>query len=112
MAGPDVTAFTLASFPMALSPPAAAAKAGVPLSMEALVEKLATLPEADWRICEGAGGIATPLDGQGRDWADFAVAIRAEAVMIVVADRLGAINQGRLAHAKGGAPGLAGRRVA
>lgn len=39
-----------------------------------------------------------------RDWADFALAIEADATLLVVADRLGAINQARLlaayAHAR------------
>jgi len=60
---------------------------------------LRALPECDWRIVEGAGGIAVPVDADGRDWADFASVIGAERVVLVVADRLGAINQGRMAYA-------------
>ena len=106
LAGGGIPAFTLLSFPIPLSPPAAAARAGEALSMEILIEKLQALPPCDWRICEGAGGIATPVDDRGRDWADFAAAIGAEAVVIVVPDRLGAINQGRLAHARAVQEGL------
>lgn len=107
LAGGAPAAFTLVSLPVPLSPPAAAALAGVPLSLEALVAKLQALPPCDWRICEGAGGIATPVDDRARDWADFAAAIGPQAVVIVVADRLGAINQGRLAHARATEAGLA-----
>jgi 8-amino-7-oxononanoate synthase len=100
LAGGEVGAFTLLSFPLPLSPPAAAAASGAELAMEALLAALQGLPDCDWRICEGAGGIATPVDGSGRDWADFAAAIGADAVVVVVPDRLGAINQGRLAYAR------------
>jgi len=100
LSGIKADAFTLASFPLPLSPPAAAARAGRPLSMEALLERLGALPPCDLRICEGAGGIATPVDAGGNDWADFAAAIGAQAVVIVVPDRLGAINQARLAQGR------------
>jgi 8-amino-7-oxononanoate synthase len=100
LAGGEIEAFTLASFALPLAPPAAAAAEGSPLAMETLVEGLQGLPPCDWRICEGAGGIATPVDDRGRDWADLAVAIGAQAVVIVVPDRLGAINQARLAHGR------------
>ena len=40
-----------------------------------------------------------PLDPSGKDWADFAAAIRPTVAVVVVADRLGAINQSRLAIA-------------
>jgi 8-amino-7-oxononanoate synthase len=99
-------AFTLTRFAAPLSPPAAAALEGLPLSLELLLEKLASLPDCDWRICEGAGGIATPVDGRNRDWADFGSAIGAAAAVIVVADRLGAINQARLAAGRAASAGL------
>ncbi len=100
LAGGGVPSFTLLSLAAPLSPAAAAAAEGQALSLEGLREKLRALPECDIRICEGAGGIATPVDDRGRDWADFGVAIGAQAVVIVVPDRLGAINQGRLAQAR------------
>lgn len=97
LSGAAVEAVTLASFPAALSPPVAAAAAGRELSLESLVARLRALPPCDWRILEGAGGIATPVDGRNRDWADFAVAAGVDATILVVPDRLGAINQARLA---------------
>jgi 8-amino-7-oxononanoate synthase len=92
--------FTLASFPVPIAPASAAALAGQKLSLEILVERACALPVCDWRIFEGAGGIATPIDARARDWADFAAAIEVDAVVIVVPDRLGAINQARLAFAR------------
>src|SRR6185369_6700302 len=49
---------------------------------------------------------ATPLDDEARDWADFAAVLAPDAVVIVVPDRLGAINQARLAFARAAALGL------
>ncbi len=100
LSGVAVEAITLATFPAALSPPVAAAAAGGDLSLDALVANLHTLPPCDWRILEGAGGIATPVDQTNRDWTDFAVAAGVDATIIVVPDRLGAINQGRLAFSR------------
>ena len=99
-------AFTLLSFGPALAPAAAAAMAGVALTLDSLRAKAAELPAADWRIYEGAGGIATPVDDQGRDWADFAADFEIETVVIVVPDRLGAINQARLAYGRAQAVAL------
>ena len=101
MAGGEAQAFTLIALPAALAPATAAAALGRLLSLEILVEKLVSLPACDVRICEGAGGIATPVDDRSRDWADFGAAIGAQAAVIVVPDRLGAINQGRLAQRRG-----------
>jgi 8-amino-7-oxononanoate synthase len=100
LAGGVGEVFTLASFPVPLAPASAAALAGQKLSLEILLERARALPVCDWRILEGAGGIATPLDDRVRDWADFAAALEVDAVVIVVPDRLGAINQARLACAR------------
>jgi dethiobiotin synthetase len=43
--------------------------------------------------------LAVPIDPQGLDWTDFTQKIKPDAVIIVVEDRLGAINQARLAVA-------------
>jgi 8-amino-7-oxononanoate synthase len=103
---PQVAACTLASFPRALAPAAAAALAGRELSLEILLDRAQALPPCEWRIFEGAGGIASPIDNEGRDWADFAAAAGASAVVIVVPDRIGAINQGRLAFGRAAQAGL------
>ena len=94
---PGAAAFTLARFPEPLPPAAAAAAAGESLTLEGLLGAADRLPAAGCRIYEGAGGIASPLDGHGRDWTDFAVAAEVDFIVLVVADRLGAVNQGRLA---------------
>jgi 8-amino-7-oxononanoate synthase len=101
-----VAAHTLASFPRALAPAASAALAGRELSLDILLDRAEALPSCDWRIFEGAGGIASPIDREGRDWADFAAAVGAAAVVIVVPDRIGAINQGRLAFGRAVQAGL------
>ena len=98
--GADVAAVTLATFSAPLSPPVAAALEGKTIHFADLAARARALPPCDWRILEGAGGIATPVDDEGRDWADFAAAIAADATIVVVPNRLGAINQARLAHAR------------
>ena len=100
LSGTDAMAVTLISFAEPLAPPAAARAEDGEISFVELVQKIRALPACDWRILEGAGGIATPLDEAGRDWADFSVAVAADATVVVVPDRLGAINQARLAYAR------------
>lgn len=99
LAGIASDVFTLASFDAPLAPLAAAQAEKRICSMEMMTAALRALPVCDWRIIEGAGGIAVPVDADGRDWADFAAAIAAERVVLVAADKLGAINQSRLAYA-------------
>ena len=96
---PGVDAITGLSFPAGLAPLAAAAEVGVDLTLDRLTSFCDSLPICDWRIIEGAGGIAVPLDKNGADWADFAEQAEVDEVILVVPDRLGAINQARLAHA-------------
>jgi len=106
---PGIEAITGLTFPAALAPLAAAAEAKRPFSWEQLIAFYDRLPSCDWRIVEGAGGIAVPLDRSGRDWADFARAVEIDEVILVVPDRLGAINQARLAQAYATQRGLAPR---
>jgi dethiobiotin synthetase len=87
---------TLIALPLPLAPLAAAAQAGVALSLDRLVEVTSALPDCDWRVSETAGGIAVPIDASGADWADYANAAKVDHVVCVVEDRLGAINQARL----------------
>lgn len=94
---PGAAAFTLRRFLLPLAPLAAAAEEKKELSLTQLLESWRALPPADLRVVEGAGGIAVPLDNDGHDWTDFARAIQAEQAVLVVPDRLGAINQARLA---------------
>lgn len=92
------------SFSLPLAPLTAAAHEGSTLSLEQLCQAKEKLPNTDWCLIEGAGGLAVPVDPKGYDWADFAHCIEADGVLLVVEDRLGAINQSRLldayAHAK------------
>jgi len=90
---------TLLSLPDPLAPLAAARKARRKLDLATLLKLYRALPAAPCRVVEGAGGVAVPLDPSGKDWADFAAAIRPMVAVVVVADRLGAINQSRLAIA-------------
>lgn len=91
---------TLQHFSKPIAPVDAAAQDGHKLCFDALVAALNALPrDAHWRLVEGAGGLAVPLEkttNTPRDWADFAHAINADATVLVLADRLGAINQARL----------------
>ena len=106
LAAVNVAAMTLATYAEPLAPASAAKAEGGEVVFDDLLERCRRLPLCDWRILEGAGGIATPVDAAGRDWVDFALAIEADVTVVVVPDRLGAINQARLAHARAVACGL------
>lgn len=103
---PAACAVTLRRYAAAINPLDAAAAEGGALGFDDLLADYQRLPEYDWRLVEGAGGLSVPLDASGRDWADFANAIGASAVVLVVADRLGAINQSRLVLAYARSRGL------
>ncbi len=87
---------TVARFTAPLAPRAAAAAEGRALDWDELVAGVEATPVCDWRIIEGAGGLAVPLAADGRDWVDFAAELNVDIVVLVVPDRLGAINQARL----------------
>ncbi len=107
LAGTSADACTLMSFKAPLSPLAAAALEGRQITLAHLQERLESLPACDWRIIEGAGGLAVPLMPDGRDWMDFAKLVEVDPrVVLVVPNRLGAINQARMAHAYAQARGL------
>lgn len=93
---PAIDSFTLFRFHRPLSPLHAALLEKRSLSLEALLRAVRELPRADYRLVEGAGGLAVPLDEKGDDWADFARLLGVDASLLVVEDRLGAINQARL----------------
>ena len=86
----------LRSFGAALAPHAAAAKEGVELSIEQLMVETQQAQGSAWTIVEGAGGLAVPLESSGKDWLDFANNLSVDAMVLVVENRLGAINQMRL----------------
>ncbi|MFA5264139.1 MAG: dethiobiotin synthase [Opitutaceae bacterium] len=95
-AGGGAEAITLFRFARPLAPLEAASRDGKQLSMNGVVSALRALAPCDWRLVEGAGGLAVPLDEDGSDWADLARRSGADFVVLVVEDRLGAINQARL----------------
>ncbi len=90
---------TLISLPDPIAPLAAAKKARKALDLSLLLKLYKAVPHAPCRVVEGAGGVAVPLDAKGKDWAAFAAAIKPTVVIVVVEDRLGAINQARLSIA-------------
>jgi dethiobiotin synthetase len=96
-AGTWARPFTPFALPKPMAPLAAAADAGIEISLTKLLTAVRALPECDWRVLETAGGIAVPIDPCGSDWADFARALKVDHILCVVDDRLGAINQARLA---------------
>jgi dethiobiotin synthetase len=96
-AGDWAEARTLFALPKPMAPLAAAADAGIEISLVKLCDAVRALPECDWRGIETAGGIAVPIDLCGSDWADFARALKVDYIVCVVDDRLGAINQARMA---------------
>ena len=89
-----LAAFRLARYTQPLAPTEAARRDGQIFSVEKTLEKLRALPACDVRLVEGAGGLGVPVDDTGADWADFARE-RADATLIIVENRLGAISQAR-----------------
>ena len=104
-AGDWAEAHTLVSLPLPLAP---LAEGQGQVVLAEVLARLVALPPADHRVIEGAGGVGVPIDPSGADWSDFARAVVPDLILIVVDDRLGAINQARLAHAylRTKAPGL------
>ncbi len=90
--------YTLRRYRAPLAPLAAALAERQKLGIKIVIRQILALPPVDLRLIEGAGGVAVPLGPQGWDWAEFAVEVGAESVVLVVADQLGAINQARLVH--------------
>ncbi len=100
LAGDSVeSTVVLRSYRAPLAPLAAAAREGAEMSLKELVVESLAVCGAAWTIIEGAGGVAVPVDASGADWRDFATALPADAVILVVENRLGAINQMRLLEA-------------
>lgn len=93
-----VSAHTLLDFPMPLAPLAAGNHSGKQSVLPRLLEALQALPPSDVRLIETAGGIAVPVDPDGSDWRNFAEAVQPQCSIVVIDNRLGAINQGRLLH--------------
>lgn len=97
--GVDVTGHTPLTFRAPLAPLEAAKRERRTLTLDDLTAAVKALPRVDVRLIEGAGGIAVPLAKDGRDWLDFALALKVDELVLVVENRLGAINQARLLNA-------------
>lgn len=89
---------TFYDFSAPLAPVQAAVAEGVSLSLEVFIEKINALPDAEWRVIETAGGMAVPVDASGHDWCDVLKGISADYLVLVVNNRMGAINQARMLH--------------
>jgi dethiobiotin synthetase len=93
---PAHCAHTLRRYRAPLAPLAAAQAEDASLKIQDVIREISLLPPTDIRLIEGAGGLAVPLGSHGYDWVEFADEIRADAVVMVVPDELGAINQSRM----------------
>ncbi len=89
-----------------LAPTSAAVLEGASLRFEDLVAEVLALPDADFRLVEGAGSLAVPFNAKGQDWTDFALGIGASKLVLVVDDRLGAIGQARMVYSYAQAKGM------
>lgn len=95
---PPNCAHTLRRYRAPLAPLAAGSAEAASLDMKEVMREISLLPTVDIRLIEGAGGAAVPLGPNGWDWLEFADEIHANAVVLVVPDELGAINQARLVY--------------
>ncbi|HET6964941.1 MAG TPA: dethiobiotin synthase [Acidimicrobiales bacterium] len=102
---PDAVCPPERSYPVAMAPPMAAAALGKPVPA---LDELASWVTASWSrgpvggcdlgVVEGAGGVASPLAGDG-DSAALARALDADRVVLVADPALGVINSVRLSVA-------------
>ncbi len=81
-------------FRAALAPVLAARRAGTTVKLEQVVALVRSRTRFELVIVEGAGGMLSPL-GEGFDTRDLITALRAIPIL-VVPNRLGAVNQARL----------------
>ena len=93
-----IESYTLTTFALPLAAFSAAKKENRRFDFESLITQSLALPACDVRIYEGAGGIASPITETSHDWADAAEALGVNLVLIVIEDKLGAINQARLSY--------------
>lgn len=91
-----VTSHTLHSFKAPLAPIPAAQEEGYTIAIDSLVEEILSLPKADIRILEGAGGLACPIDAKThKDYKDLALKLKVDGLILVVKNRLGAMHHTR-----------------
>ena len=92
----EVTGHTFFTFKKPLSPHTAAEAEGKQVKIADITAAINELPEADIRIIEGAGGIATPINFGGEEWLDLAKELQVDGLIIVIENRLASINQARI----------------
>ena len=93
---PPENARTLFTFPEPIAPIDAAAKEGLTLTLDLLLSAYTEIIQTEVRLVEGAGGLAVPIGQNNEDWAEFISRIPVDIVLLVIEDRLGAINQARM----------------
>ncbi len=92
-----ISARTLFNFETPLAPVQAADIEKAPLRFDEVLNALRDLPEdKDIQLIEGAGGIAVPLEHSGKDYADLAKELDVDFIVVVIRNRMGAINQARI----------------
>lgn len=96
---PLVESKTLFTYPAPLAPTAKPNSKGGTPSAEEIISKINTLPSCDIRLVEGAGGLAVPIDAKGNDWRNFIDLLMPTETIVIIENRLGAINQTRLIKA-------------
>lgn len=93
------TSYTLFDYPAPLAPLASENKENGSPRLDEIIKKIESLPLADIRIIEGAGGVAVPITDKGEDWRDFVELLCPDFLVAVIENRLGAINQSRMLNA-------------
>jgi 8-amino-7-oxononanoate synthase len=93
---PEVVCTTGLHFKKPLAPLAAAEEENQRFTLQDVLDVIEFADPAQIRVIEGAGGISVPLDNDGNDWKTLVEQIEADVILVVVEDRLGAINQTRL----------------
>ena len=96
----QVSSHTLCSFEYPMAPFDAAKLENKELSYSKVLNKIEDLStSSDYRILEGAGGIAVPLDKDpDKDWLRLAIDLKVDLLLLVIKEELGAINQARMVY--------------
>ena len=89
--------YTLFTYEAPLAPVCAAKEINQRFGIDLVLNKVNQLDDqVDFRIYEAAGGLACPLDENGQDVRDLIKLLNIDKLILVVENRLGAINQARL----------------
>lgn len=95
-----LSAETLFRFKYPMAPVDAACLEGKELSYSVITDRINNLSQDfDFRVIEGAGGIAVPMDSDAsKDWLALACDLKVDLLLLVVKEELGAINQTRMIY--------------